>query len=158
MLLTCWIVAAAFVLSSTCVNIDISVTRDDTPAVKIEDVRFEVEVADTQRLREIGLAGRTYLEERNGMLFVPEGPEVGPFWMKGMLFPLDFIWISSDCRVVDVSPYTNVPRPGTPDNEIRRYRSYPSAVYTLEVNSGEADRFRIRVGDKVKFENIDGRC
>ena len=158
MLLTCWIVAAAFVLSSTCVNIDISVTRDDTLAVKIEDVRFEVEVADTQRLREIGLAGRTYLEERNGMLFVPEGPEVGPFWMKGMLFPLDFIWISSDCRVVDVSPHATVPEPGTPDNEIRRYRSYPRAAYTLEVNSGEADRFRIRVGDKVKFENIDGRC
>ncbi len=160
MVLTCWIVPSALVLLFTCGNVDISISRDgdDTPAVKIKDVRFEVEVADTPLLRQRGLTGRTYLPERRGMLFIPDELDAGPFWMKGMLFPLDFIWVGSDCRVADVNAYADVPGPGTPDDRIRRYNSYPGAVYTLEVNAGEADRFRIRVGDKVKFENIDARC
>ena len=41
---------------------------------------------------------------------------------------------------------------------IWRYRTYPSAAYTLEVNAGEVDRFGIRVGDEVDFENIRGGC
>ena len=126
--------------------------------VKINDDRFEVEVADTPRLRDRGLRGRLYLPEREGMLYIPDGHVAGPFWMKGMQFPLDFIWIGRDCRVTDLTTYVDVPRRGTPDNKIPRYRSYPMAAYTIEVNAGEVDRFRIRVGDKVKFENIDGRC
>ena len=34
----------------------------------------------------------------------------------------------------------------------------PIAAYTLEVNAGEVDRFGIRVGQKVKFDNIDNGC
>ena len=60
--------------------------------------------------------------------------------------------------VVDVSAYVSVPYYGTSNDGLRRYSSYPSAAYTLEVNAGEADRFGIRVGDKVAFENIKGHC
>ena len=141
-----------------CMNISLF-GGDDTPTVKIDDARFEVEVADTELLRKRGLTGRRHLEEREGMLFIPDGPDVPPFWMKGMLFPLDFIWIGNDCRVVDISVHARIPDPGTPDDRIRRYSSYyPRAAYTLEVNAGEAGRFGIRVGDKVKFENIDDHC
>ena len=148
---------------SACVSVDITLcTRGDSsdgaPRVEVDDIEFEVEVADTQLLRERGLTGRRYLEERSGMLFIPAGPYVGDYWMKGMLFPLDFIWIGRDCRVVDLTVYASVPPPGTPDDEIRRYRSYPSAGYTLEVNAGEVDRFGIRVGDRVDFKNIDNHC
>ena len=156
------LLAASIMGLSACINIDITVSRgddgDDTPTVRIEDARFEVEVADTELLRKRGLSGRRYLEERRGMLYIPDGPDAGTFWMKGMQFPLDFIWIGGDCRVVDVNVYAQIPAPGTPDDWIRRYSSYPRAAYTLELNAGEADRFGIRVGDKVKFENIDDHC
>lgn len=160
MLLHFWIVPAVFLLLASCVSIDISFpgNGDETPAVKINDGRFEVEVADTPRLRARGLRGRPYLPEREGMLYIPDGPVAGPFWTKGMQFPLDFIWVGRDCRVVDLATYVDAHRPGTPDNDIPRYRSYPIAAYALEVNAGEVDRFRIRVGDKVKFENVDVRC
>ena len=144
--------------AAACINININVPGDDQPAVKIRDAEFKVEVADTPLLRERGLSGRRYMEERKGMLFIPDGPDAGPFWMKGMLFSLDFIWIDSDCRVVDISPYVRAPAPGTPDDRLRRYTSYPSAAYTLEVNAGEAERFGIEVGDKVELENIDDHC
>ena len=159
MALGCWALPMAIMGLSACINIDISLFRgDDTPTVRIDNARFEVEVVDTELLRRRGLTGRQYLEERKGMLFIPDGPDAGRFWMKGMLFPLDFIWIGSDCWVVDVSVYAKIPDPGTPDDRIRRYSSYPRAAYTLEVNAGEADRFGIRVGDKAKFENIDDHC
>ena len=154
-----WVLAASIMGLSACINIDITLPRgDETPTVRIEDARFEVEVADTELLRRRGLTGRRYLEERRGMLYIPDGPDAGSFWMKGMLFPLDFIWIGGDCRVVDVNVYAQIPDPGTPDDWIRRYSSYPRAAYTLELNAGEADRFGIRVGEKVKFENIDDHC
>ena len=42
---------------TACINVDITLcsrddTSDDTPRVKIDDVAFEVEVADTQLLRD----------------------------------------------------------------------------------------------------------
>ena len=158
-----WILLVILLAVSACVDVDITLctrgdTSDETPRVEVDDIEFEVEVADTLLLRERGLTGRRYLEERKGMLFIPDGPYVGDYWMKGMLFPLDFIWIGRDCRVVDLIVYASIPPPGTPDDEIRRYRSYPSAGYTLEVNAGEVDRFGIRVGDKVRFRDIDDHC
>ena len=157
--LGCCVLAMAIIGLSTCINIDITLfDEDDTPTVKIDDVEFEVEVADTELLRTRGLTGRSHLAERKGMLFIPDEPYVGPFWMKGMLFPLDFIWIGSDCRVADIKVHARIPAPGTPDDMIQRYSPYPRAAYTLEVNAGEAERFGIRVGDKVKFENIGTRC
>ena len=153
------LLATAILALAACININISLfDGDDTPTVEIDDVEFEVEVADTPALRQRGLTGRTYLEERGGMLFIPDEPYVGDFWMKGMLFPLDFIWIGRDCQVADIHVYAGIPERGTPDDLIQRYYSYPRASYTLEVNAGEVDRFGIRVGDKVEFDNIDGRC
>ena len=150
LLLIIWVAA--------CINIDINLPGDNQPAVKIKDAEFRVEVADTPLLRERGLSGRRYLEEREGMLYIPDGADAGPFWMKEMLFSLDFIWIDGECRVVDINPYARVPEAGTPDDRLRRYYPYPSATYTLEVNAGEAERFGIEVGDKVELENIDDHC
>ena len=45
------------------------------------------------------------------MLFIPDGSDAGPFWIKGMLFPLDLIWIGSDCRVVAITVDAQVPDP-----------------------------------------------
>lgn len=159
MYLRCWVLPMAIMALSACINIELTLgDSDDTPTVKIEGVAFEVEVADTRLLRTRGLTGRTYMGEREGMLFFPDGPDAGNFWMKGMLFPLDFIWIGRNCRVADITVNAPVPYPGTPDDDIRRYNSYPPAAYTLEVNAGEVDRFGIRVGHKVKFDNIDNGC
>ena len=153
------VAAIAMTVLVACINIDISLfDRDDTPSVEVGDATFDVEVADTPSLWQQGLSGRLYLEERRGMLFIPDDPFAGPFWMQGMNFPLDFIWIGQDCHVADLHVYAQIPGPGTPDEMIRRYTAYPRAAYTLEVNAGEVDRFGIRVGDKVEFNNVPTRC
>ena len=84
MALGCWMLAIAIMGLSACINIDISlVSGDDTPTVRIDDARFEEEVADTELLRRRGLTGRRYLEERKGMLFIPDGPGCRPFLDEG---------------------------------------------------------------------------
>ena len=52
-----------------------------------------------------------------------------------MLFPLDFIWISSDRIVVDITVDVPSVEPGVPDGELPRYRPDQAVLYTLAVTA-----------------------
>lgn len=125
-----------------------------TPAVIIGEVVFEAEIAQTQRERGIGLSGRESLEPMTGMLFLFQTGRTTDFWMRGMLIPLDFVWIGEDCTVVDTT--VNVPQPDSdaPNTPLPSYSSSVPAAYTFEINAGEIERFGIQVGDKVSFSRI----
>ena len=83
-----WLVPLALLVISACTNCESTLPRDGIPRVEIDDVTFEVEVPHAPALREKGLTGRPYLEAGKGMLYIPDGPDAGVFWMKGMRFPL----------------------------------------------------------------------
>lgn len=123
-------------------------------AVVIGGVEFEVDVADTPALRSKGLGERDGLAAQTGMLFV--FPEEGTpiFWMKGMRFPLDFVWIGAGCRVVDITEDVPHAEAGTPDELLALYAPAAPVLYTFEINAGEVERFGIEVGDDVRFRNI----
>ncbi|MFN3487243.1 MAG: nucleotide-binding domain containing protein, partial [Planctomycetota bacterium] len=70
--------------------------------VRIGRLVIDAEVARTAEERAQGLSGRDSLAEDAGMLFVLEREHVPSFWMKGMRFPLDFVWVSAEGRVVDL--------------------------------------------------------
>src|SRR3989344_6075059 len=61
--------------------------------VVVGETVFKVEVAKTGIEKTRGLSGRPGLKEREGMLFLYATPQRSSFWMKGMSFSLDFIWI-----------------------------------------------------------------
>jgi hypothetical protein len=106
---------------------------------------MRLEVADTDASRMHGLSGRESLEPNAGMLFVFGHRGIYPFWMKGMKFPLDIVWID-DGKVVDVetleppSPYLNIP-----PNHIPR----GMADLVLEVNAGKAAELGLAKGAYV---------
>jgi uncharacterized membrane protein (UPF0127 family) len=112
--------------------------------VQIGAQRFAVEVAATPAARERGLSGHEPLAHDAGMWFVlPEAGRPG-FWMQGMRFPIDLIWVSPEQRVLGAATLPvcrNDPCPIT----------YPSAAtaYALEVAAG---RFAGRAGDPVEWE------
>ena len=54
---------------------------------------INVLVADTPQERAVGLSGYAGLPENVGMLFVFPEPRQPSFWMKGMEFSLDLVWI-----------------------------------------------------------------
>ena len=86
-----------------------------------------------------GLGGRARLGRDAGMYFVltSDSPR---FWMKGMRFGLDIIWIK-DGRVVDVTAASR-PRAGTSEAQLPIYSPDRRADRALEVRPGWAARER----------------
>ena len=123
-------------------------------AVMIGDAVFPAELAVTSPERTKGLSDRDGLEPGTGMLFIFEDREASSFWMRKMRFPLDFVWISEDCHVVDITSNVPFPKPDTPTSSLPSYRPSTAAAYNFEINAGEASEFGIRVDDAVRFTGI----
>ena len=126
------------------------------PTVKVGSASFEVEIADTPSARSMGLSGRESLPAASGMLFVFESGVASSFWMKGMLIPLDFVWIGEDCSVIETM--VDVPHPADPSDNPPIFRSSAPSKYVLEINAGEVAGLGVDVGDAVTFHGFDGDC
>jgi uncharacterized membrane protein (UPF0127 family) len=74
------------------------------------------------------------------------------FWMKGMRFPLDFIWISGDRRVVALTENVPPPEPGTETSELELFDEDVETQYVLEVNAGAVAESGIALCDPVAIE------
>ncbi len=108
---------------------------------------LEVEVADTQASRELGLSGREKIGDDEGLLFVFDEPGRYGFWMKDMKFSLDMVWINQNGVVVDIE------RNVTPESykQKKTYINQSEAAYVLEINAGLAEKFGLYLGSKVKI-------
>ena len=114
-------------------------------------VRVELAVTDAERTQ--GLMFRESLAADAGMLFLFDGIELRPFWMKNCHFPLDIVHLTKDGTVVDV--LANVP-PCAADP----CPTYPPAAASdtvLELNAGVAAKSGLVRGAKVRFAGVPGR-
>ena len=125
------------------------------PYITIGDATFAAEIADTPELRSKGLGERDSLPEQTGMLFVFPSGQASSFWMFGMRFPLDFVWIGEDCTVADLTENVQHYPPDTPSSELEIINPASPAAYTFEINAGEVAQFGIERGDSVQFHNIN---
>lgn len=116
--------------------------------------QVNIEVADTKEKRGIGLGGRTSLPPENGMLFIMEQRGKPVFWMKGMMIPLDFIWIDGD-RVVDILQNVQPPVAGTPDQNLQLYSPVVDVNRVLEVNAGYIAAKGIKIGDRIQLSQVN---
>ncbi len=119
-----------------------------TAKVRIRDHTWNLNVAVTPYEKEIGLSGKKSLAQDAAMLFVYDQPGRYSFWMKGMEFPLDFIWIKEN-TVIDITKNVSIPN-GQP---LKRYESIEPVDKILEINAGQTDMLGITIGDSVKFFN-----
>lgn len=117
----------------------------------IGNTTLNIEIADTPSKRQKGLGGRESLATDSGMLFIFEEPKVYQFWMKGLAFPLDMIWIREG-KVVDIIKNALPPEPNTPDENLPLYIPNQPVDMVLEVNSGFVDTHLIQAGDIIKVE------
>ena len=88
------------------------------------------------------------------MLFIFENLNTTNFWMAGVLFPLDFIWISRECAVVDITRDAPPLPTVTPNSQIPIYRSSVPASFNFEINGGEAGTHGLAIGDEVRFFGV----
>lgn len=121
-----------------------------TGQVKINDDVFIVEIADNKDERSKGLGGRQSLASGSGMLFIFVSPDKYQFWMKGLSFPLDFIYINGN-EVVDIIKNAAPPRPDQSDDQLPIYIPAVPVDKVLEVNAGTVDALDIRIGDRVEI-------
>jgi uncharacterized membrane protein (UPF0127 family) len=105
-----------------------------TATIQVGDLTIDAEVSDTGELRERGLGYRDGLNPGTGMLFVYEDPGPRSFWMKGMRFCLDIIWIESG-QIVGAAENA-CPVEGASDADLPRYRSPEPVRYVLEMPAG----------------------
>lgn len=122
--------------------------------VTIKDQKVFVYLADNDESRKKGLSGRTSLQEDEGMLFVFNAKDVKPaFWMKGMIMPIDIIWIN-DGKIIQIDAGAEPPSNlNVPDSELKLYTPKAPIDYVLEVNSGFSQKKSFSVGDPVNLTN-----
>lgn len=118
------------------------------PQVCIKQICFQVEVAQTQEEREIGLMYRKNLGQNKGMLFIFPKEGIYSFWMKNTLIPLDIIWIDLDNKIIEISK--NIKPCKNQDCEL--ITPEKEVLYVLEINSGLSDKFNFSVGEKVEIK------
>lgn len=117
--------------------------------LKIDNkVTVEVSLADTNKKRAQGYSNHDPVGFDEGMLFVFENPEIYPFWMKDMLFDLDFVFVR-DNRVVYL--LKNIKAPINNQGEIEYAVSKEPFDSLLEVKAGFIDKFGIEINDEIIY-------
>ncbi|CCF85758.1 DUF192 domain-containing protein [Nitrolancea hollandica] len=115
--------------------------------VHIRGKKFSLDVATTPSAREIGLSQTDSLPVDRGMLFLYDTPDYYQFWMKGMKFSLDILFIR-DSTIITIA--RNVPPPSG-NAELPRYAPDEPANKVLEINAGLCNKYGIREGDTVEI-------
>ena len=119
-----------------------------TVTTKAGPQKFEVEIADDDRERAVGLMFRRSMGEDEGMLFDFGEDEPASFWMRNTYIPLDMLFIKADGTIESIAERT------TPLSE----KSVPSkgpVRYVLELNGGVSDKFGIAPGDTISGPAIE---
>lgn len=103
--------------------------------IEIGTTTVTVELAVTSAQQTLGLGYRNGLEPGTGMLFVNDRARLQTFWMKGMRFCLDIVWIENG-EIVGAAENACPDPEGTPDRDRARFSSPEAVTYVLEVPAG----------------------
>lgn len=114
----------------------------------IRQQAVQIELARTPAEQALGLGQRDELAWGDGMLFPYERAGFISFWMKGMRFPIDIVWIREH-RIVGIAH--RVPPPETPDAAPATARSPEMIDMVLEVPAGYAQAHGWSRGDRVSI-------
>lgn len=110
---------------------------------------FEAENVSGFIKRAIGLMGRGKLRKNGAMLFSFPFEHRWSFWMFGMRFPIDIVFLGKQWKVVYIERSA---RPLSFDPKTWKIvKPRKKFTYALEINAGSASRKRIKVGDVLSF-------
>lgn len=121
------------------------VSDHDQPEKKTGKTFFVEEVTDLPGLKK-GLSLRDSMPEDHGMLFVLDASQELAFWMKGMRFPLDIIFIGKKMQVSEILENLQ------PCEKCPMYFPKGRPAYAVEINAGLAKKLGITIGDTLVIE------
>lgn len=120
--------------------------------VTLNNFTLVADIADTNELRTKGLSVKDTLNETEGMLFVFGTEREHSFWMKGMKFPIDIIWIDEYQEVVHVEHSLE---PCPPNSFCQTYGPDSDSLYVLETVAGFAQKYNVTENTYVDFQLAD---
>ncbi len=119
-------------------------TSMQTQTIQVGTGMVQVAVARTPEQMAKGLSGRRSLAPNQGMLFVYDEPTMPKFWMKGMNFSIDIVWLR---RGTVVGIESDVPV----DDSTARYAPTTEIDAVLELAAGVAANSGLTVGDRITY-------
>lgn len=121
--------------------------------IVVGDTTVQVDLAIEPYEQTLGLGYRNGLEEDTGMLFVGSAPRTRTFWMKGMRFCLDIIWLENG-EIVGAAENVCPDPPGTPDPDRMIYASGVPVSHVLEMPAGWLEAHGYGPGTPVDLGDI----
>lgn len=115
-------------------------------SLSISHTVLHVEIAQTSDQITKGLGDRNTLGS-DGMLFILPRKQIPQFWMKGMRFNLDFVWIENG-TIVALTPNVNA-QPNIPDVQLTIYSPGILVDWVLELPEGTIQKEHFGIGDPV---------
>lgn len=103
--------------------------------------RWPLDIANTDALRSLGLGERDSYPDGRGMLFLFDVPYAYGFWMKGMRFPIDMVFLSRG-RIVFIER-------GIRPEDMRIVAPPVPVDQVIEFNAGGAND--LSVGDQIWY-------
>lgn len=125
----------------------------DTVDVVVGDDSLLTELAISGDQQTLGLGYRNELKADSAMLFVNDSAAPRTFWMKGMRFCLDIIWIEAG-EIVGAAENVCPDPDGTPDRDRARFASPQPVTFVLEVNAGWLASHGYGAGTKVTIPDL----
>jgi uncharacterized membrane protein (UPF0127 family) len=110
--------------------------------VRLGTCTFTLERPRTTQEYAKGLGERDTIAPDHGMWFVFDPPEQPTFWMKGMRFPIDIIWIA-DKKVVGLNE--NIPV----DDGVSLYTPAEPVDAALEIAAGRSSQCNMKQGAPI---------
>lgn len=123
--------------------------RGELIPLQVGRVKLKAEVRDTAASRELGLSYRKNMPREEGVLFVFGQAAPYPFWMKGMEFDLDILWIK-DGKVIGIAE--GVKAPANNNGKVETVFPPQAVDQVLEVNSGWVKDKGVKVGDEIVID------
>jgi uncharacterized membrane protein (UPF0127 family) len=116
--------------------------------LQIGETTLSVEAVTSFESITLGLGNRDEIGSDGMLFFLPE-KRVANFWMHGMRFPLDMVWIDGN-TIVGIE--SNVPAPTDPSSSaLPTYSSEVPVTHVLELPAGKAAELKLKTGMEVKI-------
>jgi uncharacterized membrane protein (UPF0127 family) len=106
-----------------------------------------VEVAETEKEREVGLMNRNAMPADQGMLFDFKETRLVTMWMKNTYIPLDMVFMDEAGTVTHIAANAQ-------PLSLDIISSRGPVRFVLELNGGAASRFGLKPGDRLEHPMI----
>lgn len=120
---------------------------------EINGFTVNLDIALTDKQKHDGLSIKSSMKENEGMLFIFDEPTRQSFWMKGMKFPIDIIWLDENLSIVYIEKSLN---PCKTWISCPSYKPNSEALYVLETISGFSEVHDLKIGKKINIKVSNG--